>query len=133
SSLSSRHTGCPSRLEMALGVSMYASMNALRVGSHRGGGRAGPNLKITKQTQFRPGGLGPRRAAGCCGGRFGRIPCTPSQPPGRSVHYISTRDGRSRPERLGFDDMLLSGLAPDGGLFVPEQWPSFNAEQIRAL
>jgi threonine synthase len=49
------------------------------------------------------------------------------------VHYISTRDGRSRPERLGFDDMLLSGLAHDGGLYVPAAWPSFTAEQIRAL
>jgi threonine synthase len=49
------------------------------------------------------------------------------------VHYISTRDGRSRPERLAFDDMLLAGLAEDGGLFVPADWPRLGAEQIRAL
>jgi threonine synthase len=49
------------------------------------------------------------------------------------VHYISTRDGRSRPERLSFDEMLLAGLARDGGLFVPAEWPRFDAGQIRAL
>ncbi|HKW53817.1 MAG TPA: threonine synthase [Stellaceae bacterium] len=49
------------------------------------------------------------------------------------MHYISTRDGRSRPERLAFDETLLAGLAHDGGLYVPAQWPKFSAEQIRAL
>jgi threonine synthase len=49
------------------------------------------------------------------------------------VHYISTRDGRSRPERLSFDEMLLAGLARDGGLYVPAEWPHFDAGQIRAL
>jgi threonine synthase len=49
------------------------------------------------------------------------------------VHYISTRDGRSRPERLAFDEMLLAGLARDGGLYMPEAWPRFDAGQIGAL
>ncbi|HEX9491510.1 MAG TPA: threonine synthase [Stellaceae bacterium] len=49
------------------------------------------------------------------------------------MHYISTRDGRSPPERLGFDEMLLAGLARDGGLYVPAQWPRFDADQVRAL
>ncbi len=35
--------------------------------------------------------------------------------------YVSTR---GRAERLGFADVLLAGLARDGGLYVPEAWPS---------
>src|SRR6202008_3052081 len=34
---------------------------------------------------------------------------------------------------LGFDDVLLAGLAPDGGLYVPEAWPSFAPAEIAAL
>ncbi|HEX7967926.1 MAG TPA: threonine synthase [Stellaceae bacterium] len=49
------------------------------------------------------------------------------------MQYISTRDGRSRPERLSFDDMLLAGLAHDGGLYVPAEWPRFAADEISAL
>jgi threonine synthase len=49
------------------------------------------------------------------------------------VQYISTRDGRARPERLSFDAMLLAGLAPDGGLYVPTEWPRFDHDRIRAL
>jgi threonine synthase len=38
------------------------------------------------------------------------------------MNYISTR-GRSGVH--SFEDVLLAGLAPDGGLFVPETWPTF--------
>jgi threonine synthase len=31
---------------------------------------------------------------------------------------------------LGFEDALLAGLARDGGLYVPETWPSLAAEEI---
>jgi threonine synthase len=34
---------------------------------------------------------------------------------------------------LNFDDVLLAGLARDGGLYVPETWPQFSAADIRAL
>jgi threonine synthase len=37
------------------------------------------------------------------------------------VRYVSTRG--SAPE-LGFADVLLAGLAVDGGLYVPESWPT---------
>jgi len=37
------------------------------------------------------------------------------------MRYISTR-GTAPP--LGFADVLLTGLARDGGLYVPEQWPA---------
>ena len=29
-----------------------------------------------------------------------------------------------------FDDVLLAGLAPDGGLFLPEAWPQLSAAEI---
>ncbi|MBV8400782.1 MAG: threonine synthase [Acetobacteraceae bacterium] len=46
------------------------------------------------------------------------------------MRYISTR-GRA-PAR-GFADVLLSGLAEDGGLFVPESWPQIPAQEWRAM
>jgi threonine synthase len=37
------------------------------------------------------------------------------------VRYVSTR---GRAPELGFADVLLAGLAVDGGLYVPDSWPS---------
>ena len=39
------------------------------------------------------------------------------------MKYVSTRG--SAPV-LGFDDVLLTGLARDGGLYVPETWPALG-------
>ncbi len=36
------------------------------------------------------------------------------------MKYVSTRGDAPT---LGFDDVVLTGLASDGGLYVPEQWP----------
>lgn len=47
-----------------------------------------------------------------------------------AVRYISTRGAAPA---LGFEDVLLTGLARDGGLYVPETWPTFSADEIRAL
>ncbi len=46
------------------------------------------------------------------------------------IRYISTR-GAAPP--LGFADVLLAGLARDGGLYVPERWPSFGMDDFGAL
>jgi threonine synthase len=46
------------------------------------------------------------------------------------LRYISTR-GAAAP--LRFDDVLLAGLARDGGLYVPESWPRFTPAEIRAF
>ncbi len=46
------------------------------------------------------------------------------------MRYISTR-GEAPP--LGFMDVTLAGLARDGGLYVPEQWPRLSAEAIRGF
>ncbi len=44
--------------------------------------------------------------------------------------YISTRGDAPR---LGFKDAVLAGLARDGGLYVPEIWPSLSHEDINAF
>lgn len=46
------------------------------------------------------------------------------------MKYVSTR---GQAPTLSFDDTLLSGLARDGGLYVPEEWPVFSTKEIGAL
>tara|TARA_R110000824_G_scaffold118960_19_gene272631 strand:+ start:49155 stop:50561 length:1407 start_codon:yes stop_codon:yes gene_type:complete len=46
------------------------------------------------------------------------------------LKYVSTR-GQS-PE-LEFEDALLAGLARDGGLYVPAEWPQMSERKIKAL
>jgi len=46
------------------------------------------------------------------------------------VKYISTR---GKAPALSFEDVLLTGLASDGGLYVPETLPQFSAEQIQDM
>jgi threonine synthase len=46
------------------------------------------------------------------------------------VKYISTRGNAPV---LGFSDALLAGLAADGGLYVPKEWPRFSKKDIRKL
>lgn len=51
------------------------------------------------------------------------------------MKYISTRQG-SGPNtniKLGFEDILLQGLANDGGLFVPEFFPQFSSAEIKEM
>ena len=45
------------------------------------------------------------------------------------TQYISTR-GQMAP--AGFTDVLLAGLAPDGGLVVPSRLPALSPEQLEA-
>ena len=44
--------------------------------------------------------------------------------------YISTRGGVS-PQ--SFTDVLLQGLASDGGLFIPEEWPQLDLDALRGM
>jgi threonine synthase len=46
------------------------------------------------------------------------------------VKYVSTR-GHSASQ--SFTDILLEGLAPDGGLMVPEQWPRITRPKLDAM
>ena len=46
------------------------------------------------------------------------------------MKYVSTR-GHSASQ--SFTDILLEGLAPDGGLMVPEQWPRIMPVKMQAM
>lgn len=46
------------------------------------------------------------------------------------MQFVSTRQGAPK---LGFEDVIITGLASDGGLYVPEQWPTLSQDEWRAL
>ena len=46
------------------------------------------------------------------------------------MHYLSTRAAAGSTERKGFCDILLEGLAPDGGLYLPEFYPQVDAATL---
>ncbi len=46
------------------------------------------------------------------------------------MKYISTR---GQGPALNFEEVLLTGLADDGGLYIPETLPSFSADEIAAM
>ena len=46
------------------------------------------------------------------------------------MRYISSRGDAPA---LSFDEVLLTGLALDGGLYVPEKWPRFDAAALRDM
>ena len=46
------------------------------------------------------------------------------------MRYISTR-GHAAP--IAFDAAMLSALAPDGGLYMPQSWPQIAPDEVKAL
>lgn len=46
------------------------------------------------------------------------------------MRYVSTR---GEAPVLAFDEVVLAGLARDGGLYVPESWPQLSAADLRAM
>lgn len=48
----------------------------------------------------------------------------------RPVKYISTRGNAPT---LAFDDVLLAGLARDGGLYLPETWPQITKAELAEM
>ena len=46
------------------------------------------------------------------------------------MKYVSTR---SAAPKLNFEDVLLTGLAVDGGLYLPEKWPKFSKNDLNRL
>lgn len=46
------------------------------------------------------------------------------------MQYVSTR---GRAKALDFEGATLAGLASDGGLFLPERWPHFSAQELAAM
>ena len=46
------------------------------------------------------------------------------------MKYISTR---GEAPVLNFEEVTLTGLARDGGLYLPETWPTFSLDEMRAM
>jgi threonine synthase len=46
------------------------------------------------------------------------------------VRYLSTRDPRAPPATLSFTEVLLAGLAEDGGLYVPDRLPRLSPAEL---
>ena len=46
------------------------------------------------------------------------------------MKYISTRASGSAEAPRGFSDILLEGLAPDGGLYLPTHYPQVDAATL---
>ncbi|MDJ0947132.1 MAG: threonine synthase [Kiloniellales bacterium] len=46
------------------------------------------------------------------------------------MDYISTR---GQAPALPFDEVLLTGLARDGGLYLPSAWPRFSPDEVRGF
>ena len=46
------------------------------------------------------------------------------------MRFISTR---GQAPAVGFTDAVLGGLAPDGGLYVPQDWPTFSKAKIASF
>jgi threonine synthase len=50
------------------------------------------------------------------------------------MKYISTRHGsQGSPAPLDFEAIMLAGLARDGGLYLPQEWPQFSKAEIADL
>src|SRR5690606_3315870 len=99
--------------------------------AHGGRGRCGAARRGAGQGGAHPGGV-PRQVGSRTFPKAGR---TQVERPSRNLlpitdkamKYISTRGGVA-PQ--SFEDVVLAGLAPDGGLFVPESLPSYSTEEI---
>src|SRR5437868_9326461 len=46
------------------------------------------------------------------------------------LRYVSTR---GEAPACNFAEILLAGPAPDGGLYMPQAWPKFSADEIASL
>lgn len=44
------------------------------------------------------------------------------------IKYVSTRSGA---DEKTFEEVLLAGLAPDGGLYVPSKWPKLDIKSLK--
>lgn len=46
------------------------------------------------------------------------------------MKYVSTR---GKAPELNFEDVLLTGLARDGGLYIPDSWPQISEDMIKGM
>ena len=47
-----------------------------------------------------------------------------------TMRYISTRGDFKDSSRKTFTEILLGGLAPDGGLYLPESYPQITRDEL---
>ena len=52
---------------------------------------------------------------------------------GNSLHQHKRRCKRGGGDALGFEEALLTGLARDGGLYLPHAYPRFAAGELDAM
>ncbi|UYN97856.1 MAG: threonine synthase [Enhydrobacter sp.] len=50
-----------------------------------------------------------------------------------STRHGSAADRGGSPTPLGFEEVMLAGLARDGGLYLPARWPQFSKAEIAAM
>ena len=90
--------------------------------SRAGGQRARGQVGVHHARGARVGGAGHcSRAARSRGGAQRRRAA--SRDRRLTLRYVSTR---GRAPELGFNEVLLAGLASDGGLYVPAEWPRLS-------
>jgi threonine synthase len=49
------------------------------------------------------------------------------------VRYLSTRDAQPQSRTRSFEEVLLAGLAEDGGLYVPDRLPALDSDELRGF
>ena len=47
-----------------------------------------------------------------------------------NIEYISTRGSSPK---LGFKDVIFEGLASDGGLYIPNKWPTIDKKLLSSF
>ena len=52
---------------------------------------------------------------------------------GSEMRYVSTRDNSERPASVLSAEAIKKGLAPDGGLYIPERFPALTAGDLARL
>jgi threonine synthase len=68
-----------------------------------------------------------------CGGAAAAIGCGGVDRIRTFVRYLSTRDPGKPPATFSFEEVLLGGLAADGGLYVPARLPQLDTAGLAGL
>src|SRR3954470_3327988 len=84
----------------------------------------------SRQPARRKPRISSRRRTRCANSTSCRKSSSRRKAPSKPVQYVSTR-GAASPQK--FSDILLEGLAPDGGLYIPETYPSVDLALLRKL
>ncbi|MDI6737018.1 MAG: hypothetical protein QME12_00695 [Nanoarchaeota archaeon] len=53
--------------------------------------------------------------------------------PDKTLYYSTNRDFEGFKDKVSFREALFMGIAPDNGLFMPDNMPIIKPEEIKAL